>query len=209
MGNEIEVFNKKINDLIEQEIEKVEYYGLRIISEELESNGNNDLKTIDFSDYKTKFDNIHSFEIALSLHMKSGDIFDFIWNNIFYCYGIDIIKNGHENYENESVKKWNMTEDNLWKKYINKKIFKIDVVWESNTGTIKSYTNGREKIERVEEKMNPVTCIIYFFESEKRYNRVFISASGIIGKNDEIVFRGHDNIMVMDNINNAVEFGLI
>jgi len=204
-NNIYEEFNNKINDLINQKIQKVEYYGLRIIVDDYD----NHLESKDISSYKTIHNDIHSFGIALSLHMESGDIFDIIWNNIFYCYGIEIIKNKHQDYENDAVKKWIMTDDSLWKKYINNEIMNISVLWDTNTGIVKSYKNGTEKIERIVENMKPVTLLIFFKELENRNDRLVISTSGFIDEEEGLLFRGHDNIMVINNITTALYYGLI
>ena len=203
-----EVFDTA-HSLIGQKINKVEYYGLRIISEEIDSDYN--VISQEFSNYKTKYNNIHSFEIALSIYMESGDIYDIIWDNIFYCYGLRIIKNDHEEYENVAVKKWIMTEDSIWKKCINNEITNICILWETNYESYEILPNGeKRKVEnKNEENWNPITCLINFREPRNKRNSIIVSTSGFIGKNEEMLFKGHDNILVTDNYETAVYIGII
>ena len=144
--NSIEDFNNITLNLIEEKIVNIEYYGLRIISE-----------NEDFSDYKTKFKNVHSFEIALVLQMENGNIFEFIWDNSFFTYGIGILKkNIYEDYTNEAVTKWIMTDDPFWKIYLNKEIINLSILWETNLGKI-IHSPNIDEIEKKEPNIYPVT----------------------------------------------------
>ena len=192
--NNCDDFNNVLFSLVNQKIKEIKYFGLRLISED---------DSEDFSKYTTKYKDVHSFETALVLQMESGDIYEITWDNSFYCYGIGIIKNNYKDLENYSIKKWIMTDDTFWKKYIDKKILFVSVLWDSNPKPITIFPTG-EKI--IEEIMAPVTCLIYFYDLN---DRIIISTSGFIGEEEDKLFRGHDNIIVTNNVETAVKINLI
>jgi len=190
----IEDFNNMIFSLIEEKICKVEYFGLQ---SEFEGE-------IYSSNYKTNFSDVHSFELGLVLHMESENIFEFIWDNSFYCYGIGIVKNNFPDYQSEGVEKWVMTDDDLWKKYIGKEITNVSINWSSSMSVI-SHSPNKSEIGKKTKEIHPETCILYFHGTD---DVIIISSSGFLGEDCDIVFTGHDNIIVTNNKETAVRIKL-
>jgi hypothetical protein len=190
----VEEYNNIICDIIGEKIKEVEYFGLRIEYEgEI------------FSTYKTKFQDVHSFEIELVLHMENGKIYKFIWDNSFECYGIGIIKDNYKDLQNEAVDKWEMTGDVLWEKFIGKKIINASILWRTSY-SVCAYSPNSEEIGTEKKSIYPETIMIRF---ENVNEPIIISASGFLGEGCDFVFSGHDNILVTNNIERAIEIKLL
>jgi hypothetical protein len=127
LHNNIVDFNSKINSIIGQKISDIEYVEINY------ENGKN---------FYTKFNNVHSIDFSIIIHTNENNTYEILWDGSFYQYGIGINVNSSINYSD--AKKWNMKNDNFWKKYLNKEIIGISVLWE--TITVKDENKKIEKI---------------------------------------------------------------
>lgn len=135
--------------------------------------------------YQTRFKEIDTVDFSI-IFQTDKDKIEFIWDGQFYEYGIGVRFNEMD--EIATGQKWNVSQEDLWKKFIGQKITGVRLTWEE----VKSYEEwtGKSKIF-----LYPQDVRIDFSNKKS----IFISAAGFINADDDEVMGFMDNLTVTDN----------
>ena len=182
LHNDIEDFNKKINTIIGKKIIKVEYFGL---------NYNNHEKN-----FLTKFTNVHSVDFSIILYLDNCSSYEITWDSSFFQYGIGISLIRDDIYDDSKII-WNMTKDNLWKRFIQKLIIGISVLWETVT---------ERKLTHIQSHTYPQTIRIAF---DKVEDEIIIGVAEFLNQEESTVMGMMDNLIATNDIKTAVDIKLI
>jgi hypothetical protein len=136
--------------------------------------------------YLTKFENLNSVDFSILFHTDDNKFIDIYWDEKFYQYGIGMKINGQSDFSN--FIKWNLSESDLWKKFIGKTITDTKLSWET-------VTRDEQKSGKVEIFLYPQYITLTFSNNKK----IFISAAGFLNQGDSEVFGMVDNLTVTDN----------
>ncbi len=135
--------------------------------------------------YKTQFKEIDTIDFSIIFQTDEAKI-EFYWDGQFFQFGIGIRFN--ETNETATGKKWDVSHNELWKKFIGQKISDVRLTW--------------EEVESHEEKTGKSKTFVYpqdlrvDFSNDKS---IFISAAGFIEEEDKEVMGWLDNLTVTDN----------
>ena len=182
LHNDIEDFNKKINTIIGKRIIKVEYFGL---------NYNNHEKN-----FLTKFTNVHSVDFSIILYLDNCFSYEITWDSSFFQYGIGISLIRDDIYDDSKII-WNMTKDNLWKRFIQKPIIGVSVLWETVT---------ERKLTQIQSHTYPQTIRIAF---DKMEDEIIIGVAEFLNQEENTVMGMMDNLIATNDIKTAVDIKLI
>jgi hypothetical protein len=136
--------------------------------------------------YRTQFEEIDTVDFSIFLHCDNDTVVEICWDEQFYQYGIGIRINEPSKFPGNIT--WDVTGNDLWRRFIGTTIIDIDVTWETVTET-----------ERTTRKTR---CFTYPQEMQLAFSNdksIFISAAAFISQGDKEVYGMMDNLMVTDN----------
>ena len=136
--------------------------------------------------YPTQFQNLHSVDFSIFFHTDKKKLIEIYWDGHFYQYGIGIKIDKQSDFSDFIT--WDVSESDLWKKFIGTGITDIKVSWETVTTT--------EQKSGKKESFTYPQDISLMFTNEKK---VFISAAGFLDEGDNEVCGMLDNLTVTDN----------
>jgi hypothetical protein len=135
--------------------------------------------------YPTHFQNLHSVDFSIFFHTAQDKLVEIYWDGKFFEYGIGIKINEQSDFS--GVIKWDVTETDLWRKFVGTSITDIKVTWETVTST--------EQSGKTEVFIYPQDISLTFSNN----NKVFVSAAGFLNEGDNEVFGMLDNLTVTDD----------
>ena len=135
--------------------------------------------------YKSQFNEIDSIDFSIILQTDKDKI-EFYWDGQFYQYGIGVRFN--EINETATGQKWDVSNDDLWGKFIGQKIVNVKLTWEE----VKTY---EEKTGKSDKFIYPQDLRIDFSNDKA----IFMSAAGFLNEDDKEVMGLLDNLTVTDN----------
>jgi len=135
--------------------------------------------------FSTQFTNLDSVDFSIFFHTKENKLIEIYWDDKFFQFGIGIKINSPSDFSGNI--KWNVSEYDLWKKFIGEIITGIDITWESIT--VETNTN------KVEKFVYPQDLKITFSNNKN----IFISASEFKNQDAKEVYGMSDNLIVTDN----------
>ena len=177
-------FEKRFEPLIGLKLSKAEY---------LEINYGSDYPS---PFYQTRFKDIDSVDFSVILHFEDGYKAEFFWDGQFFQYGVGLKLNSESVFS--GYRKWDVSENELWKKFIGDSMKEIEINWEWVTTT-------EEKTGKV-EKFDYPQDVKLSFSSNKN---IFISAAAFMEEDDEKVYGLMDNLLVTDNEQLARQVNMI
>lgn len=136
--------------------------------------------------YRTQFEEIDTVDFSIFLHCDNDTVVEICWDGQFYQYGIGIRINEPSRFPGNIT--WDVSGNDLWKKFIGTTIIDIDVTWlpttltEVKTRKPKSFTYPQD--------------IAVTFSNDKN---IFISAAAFLSQGNKEVYGMMDNLMVTDN----------
>ena len=136
--------------------------------------------------YPTQFTNLDSVDFSIFLHTDKDKLVELYWDGKFYQFGIGIKINEHSDFS-ENIK-WDVSGNDLWKKFIGTAISDIQITWET-------VTTIEEKTGKTENFVYPQDIKITFSNDQN----IFISATGFLEQGDKEVYGMLDNLTVTDN----------
>lgn len=136
--------------------------------------------------YSTHFTNIHSVDFSIFFHTDNDKLVEVCWDGKFIQYGIGIKINELSDFSGNI--KWDVSTNDLWKKFIGTTISDIHTTWE--TVTTKEEGSGKT------ESFTYPQDIKITFSNDKN---IFISAAGFLKQDDKEVYGMLDNLTVTDN----------
>lgn len=145
--------------------------------------------------FSTQFTNLDSVDFSIFFHTNEDKLIEIYWDDKFFQFGIGIKVNSPSDFSGNI--KWNVSEYDLWKKFIGKVITGIDITWESVT--VETNT------EKADKFVYPQDLKITFSNDEN----LFISASEFKNQDDKEVYGMSDNLIVTDNENLARQVKMI
>ena len=173
---------------LNQEHKDFENFSLRLVGQKII---NVEYAELDYNEstipyYPTKYKNLDSIDFSIFFHTDKNDLIEIYWDDTFFQYGIGIKINEKSDFSN--TKKWNVTQNELWKKFIGSEIVDVKITW--------------EKVTTTQERSRYTDFFIYpqyleiIFSNEKS---IYISASQFSNHDDDVVFGMSDNLTVTDN----------
>lgn len=135
--------------------------------------------------YSTPFKNLDSVDFSIFFHTDAGKLVEIYWDGKFFQYGIGV-KINQPSILLGSVK-WDVSDSELWKKFIGKTIVDTLISWETVTTTTATW--------RKDKFTYPQDLKIAFSNGK----HIFISAAGFLNQGDDVVYGMHDNLMVTDD----------
>ena len=135
--------------------------------------------------YLTQFQDLHSIDFSIYFHTDQNKLIEIYWDGKFYQFGIGIKINEQSDFS--GFIKWDVSETDLWKKFIGATITDTKVSWETVT--------TEQKSGKTESFIYPQD-ISFSFSIHKK---IFISAAGFLNQGDNEVFGMLDNLTVTDN----------
>ena len=136
--------------------------------------------------YPTKFANLDSVDFSIFFQTDEEKLIEIYWDDKFFQFGIGIKINELSNFSGNI--KWNVSDNDLWKKIIGTTISDIFITWETVTTT-------EEKTGKTDSFVYPQDIKITFSNDKK----IFISAAGFLNQSDKEVYGMLDNLTVTDN----------
>jgi hypothetical protein len=136
--------------------------------------------------YPTKYKNLDSIDFSIFFHTDKNDLIEIHWDDTFFQYGIGIKVNEKSDFSN--VKKWEVTKNELWDKFIGSEIIDVKITWEA--------------VRTTEQKSGEAEIFIYPQYIEIKFSndkRIYISASQFLNYDDDVVYGMSDNLTVTDN----------
>src|SRR5574343_632253 len=135
----------------------------------------------DFDDpipyYPTKFKNLDSISFSIFLHTDKNETIEIYWDDEFFQFGIGIKLNEKSDFSNFKI--WDVTNNDLWQKFIGTKIIEVKLNWEEVT-----YSNQTTYYPQdIKMEFSNSFC-------------VFISASRFFNYDDDEVSGMSDNLIV-------------
>ena len=134
--------------------------------------------------YSTHFRNLDSVDFSIFFHCNNNSIVEIFWDDKFFQFGLGIKINEPSDFSNS--KKWDVSNNNLWKSFIGKTIIDIKVNWETVT---------EEQAWKTQSFIYPQDIKINFSNNKN----IFISAAGFLNQNDSEVCGMLDNLTVTDD----------
>ncbi len=119
------------------------------------------------------------------MYSDSDEKIEIYWDEKFFQYGIGVKINEPSVFTDFII--WNVSNNSIWSKTINKTIENIKVNWEVARTT-------EEKNGKTESFIYPQGISLTFSNGKK----IFISASGFLNETDNEVFGMLDNLTVTD-----------
>jgi hypothetical protein len=166
-------FESKLKRMIGLSLHKVEYLEINYEPE--------DPKPY----YKTRFNEIDTIDFSI-IFQTDKDKIEFYWDGQFYQYGIGARIN--EVSEIATGQKWNVSQTDLWEKFIGQKIIEAHLTWEE-------ITTYEENTGKTDMFIYPQDLRIDFSNDRS----IFISAAGFLNEEDKEVIGLMDNLTVTDN----------
>ncbi len=136
--------------------------------------------------YPTQFQNLHSVDFSIFFHTDKNKLIEIYWDGKFYQFGIGIKINEQSDFS--GFIKWDVTESDLWKKFIGTAITDTKVCWETVTTT-------EQKSGKTESFTYPQDISLTFSNNKK----IFISSAGFLNQGDSEVYGMLDNLTVTDD----------
>ena len=136
--------------------------------------------------YPTQFTNLDSVDFSIFFHTDKDKLIEIYWDNIFYPSGIGIKINEPSDFSGNI--KWDVSGNDLWKKFIGTNISDINVTWET-------VTKREEKTGKTEGFVYPQDIKIIFSIDKS----IFVSAAGFLDQGNKEVYGMLDNLTVTDN----------
>ena len=136
--------------------------------------------------YPTKFENLDTVDFSIFLYCNNDKLVEIYWDGQFFQYGIGIKINEPSNFSGDI--KWNVSGNDLWKKFIGTYITDIYIAWET-------VMTREEKTIKTEIFVYPQDIKITFSNDKN----IFISAAGFLNQDDIEVYGMLDNLTVTDN----------
>lgn len=136
--------------------------------------------------YPTQFTNLDSVDFSIFLHTDNDKLVEIYWDDKFFQFGIGIKINEPSHFSGDM--KWDVSGNDLWKKFIRTTISDIQITWETVMTT-------EEKTGRTENFVYPQDIKITFSNDKN----IFISAAGFLDQSDKEVYGMLDNLAVTDN----------
>ena len=136
--------------------------------------------------YKTQFKNLDSVDFSIFLHTDKDKLVEIYWDERFFQYGIGIRINESSDFSGSI--KWDVSGNELWKKFLGKTISDIKITWENVT--------------TIEEKTCKTESFVYQQDIKITFSNnkdIFISAAGFLNEGDKEVYGMLDNLTVTDN----------
>ncbi|WP_299890692.1 hypothetical protein [uncultured Lacinutrix sp.] len=121
-------------------------------------------------------DEIHSVDMNVIFRLDNDQLLQIKWDNEFYCYGIGF-ENLPEIIKREGFKTINVSNNSNWKKFIDKAISGIKVLWDISEGVTSTYSENR-----IIKKENSITKLPQTWELSFDNEKVWISALEIDGE---------------------------
>ena len=136
--------------------------------------------------YPTQFANLDSVDFSIFFHTDKDKLVEIYWDSKFFQYGIGVKINEQSDFSGSI--KWDVSSNDLWKKFIGTTITDIRITWETVTTT-------EEKTGKTENFVYPQDIKITFSNDQT----IFISAAGFLDQGDKEVYGMLDNLTVTDN----------
>ena len=136
--------------------------------------------------YKTQFTGLDSVDNSIAFRTSDDKRFEIFWDGKFFQYGIGVKLDEPQDFS--AFQKWDVTNNELWKKYIGTKITDVKLTWEKVTTT-------EQKTGKTEHFLYPQDIKISFSNDKS----IFISAAGFLNEGDSEVYGMLDNLTVTDN----------
>jgi len=136
--------------------------------------------------YKTQFKDLDTVDISITFKTSDNQTIEIYWDGRFYQFGIGIKLNEKSDFS--GFQRWDVSKDDLWKKYIGKKIDDIQLKWETIRVT-------EQKSSKTESIIYPQGIKISFSNNKN----IFVSAAGFLNEDDTEVCMQLDNLTVTDN----------
>lgn len=146
--------------------------------------------------YHTKYPNLDSVDFSVFLDTDTDKLIEVYWDDIFFQFGISIKINEPSDFK--GFIKWDVSDKELWNKFIGATITDVKIAWETVVSTYK-HSNKKENY------VYPQSIKLTFSNSEA----IFISASSFYNKDEKEVYGMSDNLMVTDNEELARQIKLI
>lgn len=146
--------------------------------------------------YPTKFKNLDSVDFSIFLHTEKDKLIEIYWDDKFFQFGIGIKINEPSDFSGSI--KWDVSTNDLWKKFIETTIIDIHINWDTVTAK-------EERTSKTEKFVYPQDVKISFSNNEN----IFISAAGFLNQSDKEVYGMLDNLMVTDNLEIARKIKMI
>lgn len=144
--------------------------------------------------YKTKYDKIDSVDFSI-IFFTSKQKIEFHWDGSFFQYGIGFQFDSEA--ETATGKKWSVSQNSLWKKFIGHKIIDLNLTWEE--------VRVNHNLWKSEKFIYPQDLRIDFSNNKS----VFISAASFLNEDDKEVMGLSDNLTVTDNESLARQIKMI
>lgn len=121
------------------------------------------------SEFWEMSDEVHSIDMNVIFRFQNDQLLQIKWDNEFYCYGIgfEILT---ELNKREGIKTINVSDNSNWKKFFDKKITEIKVLWDISEGKITTYLKGK-----ILKKENNVTKLPQTWELNFENESIWIS----------------------------------
>ncbi|NNV55609.1 hypothetical protein [Limnovirga soli] len=136
--------------------------------------------------YPTQFQNLHSVDFSIFLHTDKNNLIEIYWDGQFFEYGIGVKLDEKSDFSGFIT--WDVSESELWKKFIGTTITDIKISWVR-------VNSNEQKSGKKESFIYPQDISLMFTNHKK----VFISAAGFLEEGDSEVYGMLDNLSVTDN----------
>ncbi len=136
--------------------------------------------------YTTRFTNLDTVDFSIYFHTKTGSIIEFYWDGQFFQFGLGVKINQSSDFH--EYQKWNVSNSDLLRKFINTQIVDVMLTWET-------VTTSDGWFSKSESFTYPQDVKISFSNKQN----IFISASGFLNDKDNEVYGMLDNLTVTDN----------
>jgi hypothetical protein len=136
--------------------------------------------------YSTKFTNLDSVDFSIFFHTTDEKVVEIFWDDTFFQFGIGIKVNEPSDFS--SYIKWDVSSNNLWKKFIGTCISEIYITWET--------------VKTTEKKSGKTENFVYPKDIKITFNiekSIFISAASFLDQSDNVVHGMSDTLTVTDN----------
>lgn len=147
---------------------------------------------IDYNDttptpyYSTHYRDIDTVDFSIFLYCDNNAAVEIYWDDEFFQFGIGIKIDQPSDFT--VTKKWDVTNNSLWKSFIGEKIIDVKIGWETAT-TID------EKEHKTEHFIYPQDLTITF----SNHKNIFVSAAGFLHEKASEVYGMLDNLTVTHN----------
>ena len=122
------------------------------------------------SEFWEMSDEIHSVDMNVIFRLDNDQLLQIKWDNEFYCYGIGF-ETLAEITKREGIKTIDVSNNLNWKKFIDKVISGIKVLWDISEGVNATYSGNR-----IIKKENSITKLPQTWELNFNNKKLWISA---------------------------------